>query len=212
MVNHVTPGGSTPVPDPTKLTQEAVDRSTATLKELFDVRIIALEKTAERLQKTVDERPATVVNEIGHLQKLTEEKFKGVADNFAGRDTALAAALLASALSAAKSEAATTKLIDGISDTITAMAKNFDDKIEAIKALITAGTKATDDKVDDLRARVGAVENQKKGVADNWGAISMAVSLAVGLIVIVGFVITLSAREAQPIVIERPAATTGAPL
>ncbi len=193
--------GSVPVPDPTKVTTEAIDRLEKALKELFGVQFRDLDSRISRQQSQIDDRPSS---------DLIAEKFKGVADNFSGRDTALAAALQASALSAAKSEAATTKLIDGISDTITSMAKNFDDKIEAIKALIAAGNKSSDDKVDDVRARVGAVENQKKGATDNLGAISLIVSIGVGLVVVIGFVVTLQKAPA-PIVIERvaPAAANG---
>ena len=92
--------GSVPVPDPTKLTTDAVDKAKVELEKLFDTKLGSL-----RI-------------ELVDFQELVKEKF-------AGRDTALAAALKAAqelvkqqndsnAIAADKAEKATTKQIDAL--------------------------------------------------------------------------------------------------
>jgi len=233
MVNHLKPepdtasqpGGSTPVPDPTKLTTEAVDRLKETLKELFGARFEHVEKALDRLQMQLDTRPAAIVQEIAHLRGLMDEKFrtiderfKGVDQQFAGRDTALAAALLAqktsveeqnkaNALATSKSEAGFTKQIDGATLTISASAKSSDEKIEVVKSLIQAGQASADDKIEDVRNRIGALENQKKGASDNWAGIAAAAALVLVVIGIIGGVIALSGRSSEIVQVPVMAAT-----
>lgn len=168
-------GVGVPDPDPTKLTTEAVDRLKENLLELFGARLEAVNKELERLAKRIEDRPEEVEKQIGRLEALTDEKFKGVDQQFAGRDVALAAALLAqktsveeqnksNALSASKSEAGFAKQIDGIS------------------ALITAQSKGTDDKINDLKDRLTAIESRGEGVSDAWGWLVGA--LGIGLAVV----------------------------
>lgn len=210
-------GSTIPVPDPTQLTTEAVARLETVLKELFNVRIGALERDIAKVEDGLGAVPAATVVAIAHLQKLMDEKFKGVADQFAGRDTALAAALLAqktsvdeqnksNALSASKAEAGFTKEIDGAKATITAAQSGFDDKIESLKVLIAAGNKSSEDKIEDVRSRVGAIENQKKGATDNLGAILGGAGLFVAIVAaIAAFGVWGKSSSAVPIIIERSA-------
>lgn len=205
-----TPAPTTPTPDPTKLTQEAVDRAVANIKEIFGARFDAQDKIIANLQKQLDERPAEVAKQIEQLQALVDEKFvgaaalvnekfKGVDSNFAGRDVALAAALLAAktavdsqnvanALSTSKSDAATAKQIDTIGGSI-------DTKTQSIN-----------DKVDDLRSRVQAIESRAIGVTDNrdnnsatFGYVVGGIGALAALLSILGAVIVLSRRE--PVVV-----------
>jgi len=156
--------GSTPVPDPTKLTQEAVDRAVAQLSAIFAVQLAAITDRMNRLGLAIT-ASGTEANEsigaaIANLQALMQEKFKGVADQFVGRDVALAAALLAqktavddqnksNALSISKSDAAVAKQID------------------TIAASSEAKSAALNEKVDDLRTRLQAIESRAVGVNDN---------------------------------------------
>ena len=91
---------SVPVPDPTKLTTDAVALAKADIEKLFDTRLTALR------------------TELDDFEALVQEKFTG-------RDTALAAALKAAqelvkqqndsnALAADKADKATTKQIDAL--------------------------------------------------------------------------------------------------
>lgn len=203
------PTQTTPTPDPTRLTQEAVDRAVANLKEIFGARFEAQDKLIERLRMQLDGRTQITVDAISELRilleqaikglsDLTSEQFKGVASNFAGRDVALAAALLAqktavdeqnksNALSISKSDAATAKQIDTI-------AANIDTKTGAIS-----------DKVADLSSRVQAIESRALGVTDNrdnnsatFGYVVGAIGALAALLSILGAVIVMSRREQRP--------------
>jgi len=106
--------GTVPIPDPTKLTTDAVDKAKAELQLLFDTKLAGLRM------------------ELVDFEKLVEEKFSG-------RDTALAAALKAAqeqvklqndsnAIATDKADKATTKQID-------ALILRIDDLKERIAAL-----------------------------------------------------------------------------
>jgi hypothetical protein len=160
--------GWTPVPDPTKLTTDAVGaaedrlrREMATLREIIEARILALENDAElRLDALREVRPQTE-RQINHLRELHNEKFASVALQFAERDVrtqqaveaskeALDAALLAAkelvgqqntsnVEAAAKAEASFTKQIDQIAVTISTLERSFTDRLTELKERIDRG-------------------------------------------------------------------------
>lgn len=188
-----------PVPDPTKVTTEAIERLEKQLKELFGTQFAALNTRFDRMQEQFDSRPAAVVAEIAHLRQLTEEKFKGVDQQFAGRDTALAAALLAqktsveeqnkaNAASAGKSEAGFTKQIDGALTLITATAKAGDDKIDGVKALLATQSKTNDEKINDLRDRLTTIDGREEGGSATVGIILAAIAAISSIIAIIAAV------------------------
>lgn len=174
-------GGLRPIPDPTLLTTQAQEKAIAALREVLDARVVSIEKEITDLGRNLafqetrsntrlDGIPAVIREQVDHLQVLVIEKFKGVDQQFQGRDTALAAALLAqktsvdeqnkaNAASAAKQEAGIAKQIDGITSIIMANSQGTDGKIDAIKSLIQAQTKALDDKIVDLRATINDVRS-----------------------------------------------------
>jgi hypothetical protein len=191
-----------------------IDTAIESLRDLLDqsMRTAIAEVTGE-----LNKKFAEIVGELRKHVAETAEKFAGVKDQFGGRDTALAAALLAqktsvdeqnksNALSASKAEAGFTKEIDGAKATIVASQLNFDDKIESLKTFTSAGDKTIDDKIEDVRTRVGAIENQKKGAIDNWGAILGGLGLLVAVIAVIASFGGLGKGSAPtPIVIERSA-------
>ena len=108
-----------PSPDPTKLTTDAVAALKEQLVELFGKEMRFIQHEIDRLRAEIDQRPNEIREAIGHLTVLVGEKFKGVEQQFIGRDVALAAALLAqkasvdeqnrsNAAAAAKAEAGAT--------------------------------------------------------------------------------------------------------
>ena len=164
-------GSNVPVPDPTARTLEQSKQAVDALKELQGVRIDGLESEIDRIR-------AQLSTELAHLARLMDEKFKGVADQFASNAVALAAALLAqktsvdeqnksNALAVSKSDAAVTKQID------------------AIGAQISATAKATDDKIDDLKSRVQSIEGHSKGSSDTWGYFVAAAGVLIAAIAVV---------------------------
>lgn len=176
-----------PVPDPTARTLEQSAAAIAAAKEVLEVRIDGLENELKRQAEGLEARQPAIIAEVTHLRQLMEEKFRGVAEQFAGRDTALAAALLAqktsvedqnksNALATSKSETAFTKQIDSIGE------------------LIRTANKASDDKIDDIRARLTLIEGQKSGGQDNTKTIFGIIGAIGGLLGIAIAVIALLAR------------------
>jgi len=174
-----------PASDPTALTTQLVNATIIQLKELIAVQFEPIKSLIAANKKTLDEWPDKVelrmvaskqqidIERIA-LQKLVEEKFKGVSDQFASRDVALAAALLAqktsvdeqnksNALSVAKSEAATTKQIDSITTQIVAAQRATADQIDGVKTLIAANNKATDDKIASVKESLSNTSGKAEG-------------------------------------------------
>ena len=162
-----------PVPDPTKLTTDAVQALKEQLIALFEKQFDFVEKEVVRLRAEIDASPKLMVEQIKHLEALTNEKFRAVELQFAGRDTALAAALLAqktsveeqnksNALSIAKSEA------------------SFDKRIDGVSALISNQSANLDSKINDAKDRLTAIESRGKGISDSYGWLIAFIGVMVG--------------------------------
>jgi hypothetical protein len=151
--------GSTPRPDPTRLTTQQLLREIDSLQALVFSRVDAIE--AGSIARNV------------HLREFHDEKFRSIQTQFSERDTrteqtsrdskvAVDAALQAakeavaeqnrsSALAISKSEAATMKQIDQQS------------------ILIQTGTNASDGKINDLKDRVALLEGRDQGSSSSLG-------------------------------------------
>jgi len=193
----VTPMPVVPVPDPTKLTQEAVDRLEKNLSQWIGANFDAIRKDILRLEEVVHQRPAAMATELQHFRDVVNERFNSISMKFADNETALNAALTANRTlseersksnqaATAKAETGFTNEITSLKATIAAVQKSQDEKIEGVKALIATTMQGATDKIDDVRNRVGAIENVKKGATENWGVIMGGVSLIVALIAIIG--------------------------
>jgi len=194
---------SRPNPDPTVLTTEQLERmkevvfreilasreivesKMSGITTVFETRLEGMDKAINLVQLQTDVFSAKVQVEVGHLQKLHQEKFDSIATQFRERDTrteqtsrdakiAVDAALQAAkeavgeqnksnALAIAKSEATFTKQIDQIGVLVSSMGKGFDDK------------------VDDIKSRLTAIESQKKGAGDVWAIWFAATGFAIGI-------------------------------
>ena len=179
-----------PVPDPTARTLEQSKQAVDALKELQGVRIDALDSELERIRVQVN-------TEIAHLARLMDEKFKGVADQFSGRDTALAAALLAQKTSVDEQNKSNATAVSKSDFAVTK-------QIDAIGSRIDASGKATDDKIDDLKSRVQSIEGHSKGSNDTWGYFVAVAGVLIGIIAVV---ITLTR---SPEIVQVPAIPSAA--
>lgn len=131
---HRSATGSTPSPDPTVLTTEALQREIAALKELVEFRIRALNdlRTSElgsEISKT-NERFTAINSE---LESIERQRVEQKADTKAAVDAALISQkeavkeqTLASERAIAKSEAATTKSIEQLGD-------KFDTSVDGLR-------------------------------------------------------------------------------
>jgi hypothetical protein len=177
---------SGPVTDPTFLTTQQLLREYTSLKELVFTRLDAMDKAMELFNANITRVPTDTDKQISHLKELHDEKFEGVEKQFKERDVrteqsatatkiAVDAALQAqkeaagaqnesNAAAIAKSEAATTKQIDGI------------------VALIGSNNKGLDEKIADLKGRLDRGEGKMSGAGDTWGFIVAGI-VVVGIII-----------------------------
>lgn len=103
--------GSVPVPDPTKLTTDAVDRAKAEIEKLFD-------------------------EKLAGSKSFIDEKFVGVKTEFTMRDIALAAAFKAAEAAVKQQNESNTLAIDKAGTAFTKQIDSLDEKIDDLKARI----------------------------------------------------------------------------
>jgi hypothetical protein len=142
-----------PVPDPTEQTAKAIRELRAELAVLWDEKFANLVKQIDRILKVLDERPEDVKREVATLKDLMDEKFKGVAEQFAGRDNSLDIAFNAQKDKVAEQNASNKTASDKSEN-------SFKDQIAALESKITAQTKTSDDKITDVKDRQTANETE----------------------------------------------------
>src|SRR5579859_5246367 len=87
-----------PVPDPTVLTTQQLQREIGTSRELvealasgmqrvFETRLDAMDKAIQLLQAETDRAPARIVQVVDHLRSVHDEKFRSIDKQFLERDT-----------------------------------------------------------------------------------------------------------------------------
>jgi len=172
-----------PAIDPTKLTTDAVNAMKGQLTELFYARLDAVQLQIDRFRWEIDQRPEVVEAQLARLAELMDEKFRGVTQQFAGRDTALAAALLAQKTSVEEQNRSNAA-------SATKSEVGFDKRIEGIAALIASQGSNADSKINDLKDRITIIESRGKGQADGWGYIVGAAGVVLTIASIIGIVIT----------------------
>lgn len=186
-------------------------------REIRETRLTAMDKALSLLQSFADKSPTTaaVGQSVSELAKLTEEKFRSVETSLKERDArteqtskdskiavdaAFAAAKEAvaeqnksNALSISKSEAAFTKLLDGITVLITATNKGTEDKISSITALNATSVKSLEDKIIDTKSRLGTIETAKatvdRGQDRSVNMVGVIISAAVAAVIIVSAIV-----------------------
>ena len=174
-----------PTPDPTALTTAQLLRELGALRELVFARLDAMDKATVVLSETVNRTPTVIQTEISHVRELLDEKFAGIAKQFAERDVrteqaakggkeALDAALLAAKELVAqqneanRGEAAKTE-------------QNFTKQIDAQAA-----------RIDELKERIDRGEGSASGSAGqrtetrlNMGTVISVVLLAIAVLTFV---------------------------
>ncbi len=186
-----------PDPDPTVLTTASLLREIENQRNLFTSQLDCVKENMTQLRLQLETRQAAIADAVGHLEKFHGEKFKGVEQRFASlgvqidkvaelnqkaidaalqaAEKAVAAQNKASTESIAKSEAGTTKQIDGIG------------------VLIATDRKNSDGKIDDLKGRVTVIEGKAVGSRDNS---SLVAAVVMGVIALLGVVLSAVALMA----------------
>lgn len=171
---------TTPIPDPTQLTTEALTREIAALKEL-------------------------VFLKIDDQREIQEEKFHSIQVQFKERDTraeqtakdnksAIDAAFNAAKEAVAKSEGTTVKQIDQLNATIQAESKSFDGKINDVKERLTRGEGNT----------TGATESKQHSTQQSNWLIGLVVAIVLAVASLLWRTSGSSAAAAQPQIVYVP--------
>jgi hypothetical protein len=173
--------GSTPIPDPTALTTEALKREISALKELVETRLDAMDKAMELFSGNITRVPTDTDKQIGHLKELVFEKFASVETQFNERDVRSEReskdnkVAVDAALSAQKEAAGAQNQSNAVA--IGKSESAFTKQIDQINTLITSSIKALDDKIDDLKERMARSDGGGKGMRDLYGWIVAAVAI-----------------------------------
>lgn len=171
-------GGVRPVPDPTILTTQLVDKGIAGLREIllallngqkdvFEARLDAMDKAIRLLQSIADRMPAEVDGKVANLRTLHDEKFASIQTQFRERDTrteqsskdskvAVDAALQA-AKEAVGEQNKSSALAIAKSETATTK------QIDQLVVLISTATKGLETTITDVKDRLNRIEGEGRG-------------------------------------------------
>lgn len=203
-------GGSRPVPDPTVLTTEQLNRAISGLEETFDQKLEVLRERLTGIDRATELRlggileiPAQIDEKVGHLKSVTDERFHSIATQFNERDTrsereardnklAVDAAFAAQEKQAVAQQESNTLAIDkSEKSTAETIKTNQDLAISRIEGLIKS--------LDEVKLRVNTIESAKStiteaGVTGRTTAglwIAAAVGIIGGFIGVSGIVLAL---------------------
>jgi hypothetical protein len=85
--SSMSPGESTPRPDPTILTTQQLLREVSMTRDVIETRLSGMDKAIELLQVATDKLPDKIHQATARLQELHEEKFRSIQVQFEERDT-----------------------------------------------------------------------------------------------------------------------------
>lgn len=211
-------GGSRPIPDPTRLTGELVDRALAAERDrvegllaIRDERLNAMDSATQlrllqvaEIQKQIDQVRADRREALNHERELTTQRFDAVGDQFdalnqrTAEQKADTRAAVDAALQAAKELVA---LQTEASDKSTAKSEaSFAKQIDALGLLLQKSSETTDDKIVDLKSRMDRIEATKIGgvesridsrntAVDARAVMALAITIVLAAITIIGFVL-----------------------
>ena len=179
-----TTGEWMPVPDPTKLTTEQLRRELATLREIIETRLNAMDRATElaSAQAVVAREELAQVRtrvrqetaaELGQLRELLEARLEGmdraIALQFAERDVRSEQATVSSKQALNAALLAQKELVAQQNDANSAAAAkaeaSFTKQIDQIGAIIQTQEKALDARITGLKERIDRREGSNAGVA-----------------------------------------------
>jgi DNA-binding transcriptional regulator YiaG len=201
-------GGSRPVPDPTVLTTELVDRAIAAERERTEAQLDVLRERLQGIDRATELRlmgiveiPKTIDEKVGNLANLTDERFRSIATQFLERDTrseresrdnkvAVDAAFAAQKEAAAKQDESNAKSIE----------KSENKTAETIRSnadLSKTEIGALRDQVGDMKERVSRLETAQQtrteqsverksssGLTAVWAGFAVAFIMAIITVVV----------------------------
>lgn len=159
--------GSRPIPDPTVLTTQQLNREISYLKELLEARLAERDKAIHLLQVHESGLPALVGEKIASLKAIHDEKFTSIQRQFSERDVRTEQSSKDSKVAVDAAPQAAKEAVgeqnksssSAISKSEAATAK----QIDQITQLIQNGAKAVDDKIGDIKDRITRLEGRGEG-------------------------------------------------
>lgn len=200
-----------PVPDPTKLTTELVDRAINAERDRTDGQFAVRDERLNGMDSATQLRLAqmhSIKEEIEmsrgetkilatHERELTTQRFDAVGDTFTALNQRTAEqkadtrAAVDAALQAAKELVA---LQTEASDKSTAKSEaSFAKQIDALGLLLQKSSETTDDKIIDLKSRMDRIEGNKIGGVESkasvYAAVALIITLLIAAVTIIGFIL-----------------------
>lgn len=213
--------GSVPVPDPTVLTTQLVDRALNAFKAVVDVRINAMDKATgllsagieqyridtleirRRIETETDRHISAdrdrLMAEIARVEAIINERFAAVDTRFLERDTRTEQAAQESRISLDAALAAAKEAVSEQNKANTEAIRKSElatqKQIDSLVALMTTANKSVEDKISDLKARLDRGEGQSRGEGDARTERRLdtgQVILAIGVVLAaIGIIVTL---------------------
>jgi hypothetical protein len=185
-----------PIPDPTVLTTQQLQREIMALREILEARLAGNDKLAALLQAQMDQKSSYTNAEVGHLRTEHEEKFKSIATQFTERDirteqTARDSKVAVDAALQAQKEAAGAQN-ESNAASISKSEAAFTKQIDQIGVIINTTTKGTDEKIEDIKTRITQIEGRSAGHGETWGYVIGAIGLMIGLASVIMMVMRLT--------------------
>jgi hypothetical protein len=208
--------GNLPIPDPTRLTTQLVDRALAAFREVMETRLAGMDRATRLLAEALDKSMADkrddharirgdsdrqaaaqreyILSRVERVADISLEKFASIETRFVERDTRTAQAAnesrvsLDAALAAAKE--AVSLQNEANSQAITKSEVATQKQIDALLTQVATTNKSLEDKITDLKGRLDRGEGKEKGVIDSGtvaGATRLQSNWHTGLLVTVGF-------------------------
>lgn len=175
-------GDRAPVPDPTVLTTEALERGLGSERELTQAkldavlaRLDAMDRATEVLHQTVTRQPTVVATEVGHVREMMAQQQEATDQRFIAAQGSLQLAFdaqkeLGQAVAKANAEAI------GKAERATAEA------LAGLRSMIESGLRELAEKHADLKERVSKIENVKVGGQQTVGSILTVISAVVAVV------------------------------
>lgn len=200
---------SVPMPDPTTLTTEQLDRAISALESRIDARIDAMDKASRLLHEDFTRVPTEMDRRLGHLQelifskldavsKVTEQQFNAIGMRFEEMDKRTAQlsvadkTAIAAALQAQKEAAGAQNEANAAANA--KMEKNFAELIAQGQSLLLEVRRNNEIQIGDLKSRVDKAEARGKGVGDVWGWVVGTAGMILAIVSTVALVVKWVAR------------------
>lgn len=158
---------SRPVPDPTALTADLVDKAVKGLREILETRMNGVDREIIELQTSVRLRPHEIEVQITHLKDLHDEKFKGIETRISERDDLRKQAATDAKVGIDAALASAEKLVKASNDSF---ALSVDKSERATNELLKQQAEnqkntsiALDDKIVGLKERLDRIEGAAVG-------------------------------------------------